>query len=190
MMSPEILLVGKILRCHGVKGKVLVRSMTDFPERFEPGSRLLLGHDESDLVPVVVVASSIHKGQFLVTLSGTTDGSDVDDRELMDPRTLEGKSLFIPGDDLVDTEEGEYYYHELIGGRVESADGDEIGVVDTVIRAGAQDLLVLDARERGEVFIPVVPSMVKSVDPKSGIIVVDLPDGLLDINNTKCLRST
>ncbi len=186
MMPPEILLVGKILRCHGVKGKVLVHSMTDFPERFEPGSRLLLGSDESDLIPVVVAASSIHKGQFLVTFSGTTDGNDVDDGELMDPRSLEGKSLFVSSDDFVDTEEGEYYYHELVGGRVETVNGDGIGVVDTVIRAGSQDLLVLDAGERGEVFIPVVPSIVKTVDRESGRIVVDPPEGLLDINNTKC----
>jgi 16S rRNA processing protein RimM len=170
---------------HGIKGKVLVESMTDNPQRFYPGSRLWVGFDESRLKCVEIVDSTLHKGKHLVYLAGhVSEGSG--EEEILDPGTLKGKLLFVPTEDLVDTREDEYYYHELIGCLVGTATGEEIGIVDTVIRTGPQDILVLEDKERGEVLIPMVSDIVKEVDVKKGRIVIDPPDGLLDANVSKC----
>ena len=185
MTQPGCLLVGKVLRSYGTKGKVLVGSMTDFPQRFEPGSRLLAGRDESRLSRVEVIESTVHKGNYLLTLAGTIEGEDGEWKPV-DPVTLEGQYLFVSEDDLVEPGDGEYYYHELIGNVVVTAGGDEIGIVSTIVRAGPQDLLVIDGGDRGDVYIPIVSAIVKEVDLEGGRVTIDPPDGLLDLNVKSC----
>jgi 16S rRNA processing protein RimM len=185
MIDPGYLLVGRITRVHGKKGKVMVISMTDFPHRFDAGNRLLAGPDETRLREVEIVESAIHKGNYLLTLADPAAAGN-EAPVLLDPYTLDGFSLFISTDDLVERDEGEYYYHELIGSRVETADGCDVGIVGTVIRNGAQDLLVVNGGERGEIFIPVVPAIIKEVDITKEQVVIDPPEGLLDLNVKSC----
>lgn len=185
MIDPGYLLVGRILRVHGKKGKVMVVSMTDFPDRFDVGNRLLAGPDENDLREVEIVDSTIHKGNYLLTLAEPA-GEGGGETGTIDPYTLDGCSLFITTDNLVERQEGEFYYHELIGSRVETVDGYDVGVVGTVIRAGAQDLLVVDGGERGEIFIPVVPAIIREIDIEREQVVIDPPEGLLDLNVRSC----
>jgi 16S rRNA processing protein RimM len=177
--------VGKVLRPHGRKGKVLVASMTDFPQRFDPGSRLLIGHDESRLSQVEVIESTLHKGNYLLALAEPIEGGNGEQRPV-DPFTLKGKYLFVSKDDLVECEDGEYYYYELVGNLVVTAGGDAIGVVGAVLRTGPQDLLVIEGGSRGEIFVPIVPSIVKEVDLEGGRVIIDPPDGLLDANVKSC----
>ncbi len=185
MIDPGYLLVGRIARVHGKKGKVMVISLTDFPHRFDVGNRLLAGPDETRLHDVEIIDSTIHKGNYLLTLAepaATEDGEP----GTIDPYTLDGLSLYVSTDDLVEREDGEYYYHELIGSRVETIDGCDVGVVGTVVRTGAQDLLVVNGGDRGEIFIPVVPAIVKEIDVTREQVVIDPPEGLLDLNTTSC----
>ena len=87
---------------------------------------------------------------------------------------------------MVERDEGGYYYHERIGSRVETVDGYGVGVVGTVIRTGSQDRLVVNGGDRGEIFIPVVPSIVKELDINREEVVIDPPEGLLDLNVKSC----
>ena len=159
--------------------------MTVFPHRFDICNRHLVGPDETRLQDVEIVESAIHKGNYLLTLADPVAIED-GDPGVIDPYTLDGFSLYISTDDLVEREEGEYYYHELIGSRVETVDGRDVGVVATLIRSGTQDLLVVNGGDRGEILIPVVPAIVVEVDIAKEQVVIDPPEGLLDLNVKAC----
>ena len=91
MIDPAYLLVGRIARVHGKKGKVMVISMTDFPHRFEPGNRLLAGIDESELIEVEIIDSTIHKGNYLLTRDEPATGGN-EEHDKIDTATMGGWS--------------------------------------------------------------------------------------------------
>jgi 16S rRNA processing protein RimM len=159
--------------------------MTDFPERFEPGSRLWVGPTEADLGRVEIVESGRHKGSYLLLLADLTS-TEADDNPLVEPWARVGQLLFVRTDELVGAGEESYYYHELIGCRVLTAEGEAVGVVETIIRLGSQELLVVRGGSRGEIFVPLVEAIVREVDTEGGRVVIDPPEGLLDINVSTC----
>ena len=163
--SPTRLLAGEIGKPHGISGEVYVVPISDDPRRFDPGSTLQWG--DKDLV---VAGSRRHGNRLLVKFEG------VDTRD--DAETLRGP-LFVPATEARVLEDDEFWPHDLIGGRVETTDGEAQGTVSEVTPGVAHDLLVVRT-ERGDRMIPLVKEIVVSVDTESGVIVVDPPQGLLD----------
>jgi len=76
--------------------------------------------------------------------------------------------------------EGEYYWHELIGCRVESAAGESIGIVREIWETGAHDLLVIERVEGGRALVPTAREIMREVDVEMRRIVIDAIPGLLD----------
>jgi 16S rRNA processing protein RimM len=158
---PGELEVGRIGSPHGVRGEVTVTFVTNRAERAVPGAELR-GGDRA----LVVASARPHQGKWLIRFEG------VDDRNAAE--ALRGTCLTAPplegGEVLA---EGEYWVHELIGSRVVDRAGGELGTVVAVEANPAHDLLVLD---RGA-FVPIA-FVVRHVD---GEVVVDVPDGLLEL---------
>jgi 16S rRNA processing protein RimM len=158
MSDPARLEVGRVGRAHGLRGEVHVVAVTNRPERFERGSRLFVGDRE------LVVQSSRPSGSgWVVQFGGVTDRNAAE--------SLRGATVF--GEVSGDAPEGELWVHEVIGAEVRDKAGTHIGVVDAVQANPAHDLLVLDSGA-------LVP-MVFVVEHEPGVVVVDLPDGLLDL---------
>jgi len=158
MSDPVRLEVGRVGRAHGLRGEVHVVAVTNRPERFAPGSRLFVGARE------LVVESSRPSGSgWVVQFAGV---SDRDAAEAL-------RGLTVLGDASGEPPEGELWVHEVIGAEVRDRAGARIGVVDAVQANPAHDLLVLDTGA-------LVP-MVFVVEHEPGVVVVDLPDGLLDL---------
>ena len=88
---------------------------------------------------------------------------------------MESSALTPPSDP------DEFHDHQLIGLRVVSLDGVDLGVVARIQHAPASDLIVLDKSSGGTALIPFVSQLVPTVDVSGGRIVVDLPEGLLDL---------
>ena len=76
--------------------------------------------------------------------------------------------------------EGEVFYHDLLGMRVQSGDGEPIGEIAEVYELSPVHLLQV-ARESGTVLIPFARDMVRLLDREGRRLVMDLPDGLLDL---------
>ena len=150
--------VGRVGRAHGLKGEVGVTLMSDRPERVEPGSVLYAGDRE-----LVVATARPHGGRWLLRFEGVTDRTAA---EALHGVVLTGETL--------ETGEGELWVHELIGARVRDVGGRELGVVLAVEANPASDLLVL----ADDVLVP----MTFVVEQQPGLVVVDPPDGLLDVN--------
>lgn len=158
--KPDWYTIGQIVGGFGLKGQLKVVPLTDFLERFHKGARLRLNDDW-----VTVEAVSEHKGHLLLKLSGIND--------LTTAESLQWAYLYGRADDRPELDKDEYLTSDLIGLRVETIDGEQLGKVDEVMRAPAQDVLVV-----GEILIPAVKQFVKRVDLKSQRIVVELIGGM------------
>jgi 16S rRNA processing protein RimM len=150
--------VGRVGRAHGLKGDVTVTLTSDRRERLDPGAVLFGDHRE-----LVVVSARQHAGRWVVRFEG------VDDRS-----AAEALRNVVLSADALDASEGELWVHELVGARVHDAAGHDLGVVVAVEANPASDLLVLE----GDVLIP----MTFVVAQGDGTVVVDPPEGLLDVN--------
>jgi 16S rRNA processing protein RimM len=162
-MADEPIVVARITAAHGIRGEVKAEPLTDFPERFERGSKLWLAGIER----------TVEQGRWqgrgvILKLRG------IDTRN--DAEALRGEVLTVPELAELD-EEGAFYIHDLIGLRVEDTTGAELGKLHDVITTGATDVYVIRGLG-GELLLPALDDVVTSVDLKARRIVVDVPEGL------------
>jgi 16S rRNA processing protein RimM len=155
---PARLEVGRIGRAHGLRGEVGVTLITDRLDRLGAGSVLYV-----DDRALTVAAARRHRDRWLVRFEG------VDDRNAAE----ELRGLVLTGE-ARPSAAGELWVHELIGAPVRDRSGAELGHVTAVEANPASDLLVLE----DDVLIPMVFVVERGPDG----VVVDPPEGLLDVN--------
>jgi 16S rRNA processing protein RimM len=170
--SPDTVVVGRIGRPHGVRGEVTVEVRTDDPElRFAPGSVLLT--EPGARGPITVAGRRWHRDTLLLTIDG------VGSRE--DAEALRDTELHVPVADLPELDDPDSFYdHQLVGLGARLPDGSVLGEV-TAVRHEAQDLLVVRRDGAPDALIPFVSAIVPTVDLAGGFVVVDPPEGLLDL---------
>jgi 16S rRNA processing protein RimM len=164
--------VGRIGRPHGVRGELTVEVRTDDPDlRFTPGAVLLT--DPAASGPLTVASTRWHREVLLLTLDG------VDSREAAEE--LRDTLLLVDVAALPELEDPDAFYdHQLVGLRARLPDGSVLGEV-TAVRHEGTELLVVRRSEGGEVLIPFVSAIVPTVDLAAGHVVVDPPEGLLEL---------
>jgi 16S rRNA processing protein RimM len=176
--TPEFLVVGHIAKPHGTRGELFVWPLTDRPDEiFAPGQHLLLGDDEGvleDEAPSVAVESSRpFKRGLLVRLEEIADRHDAE--------SLAGRYLLLPAAVLPPAEADELFYHELLGMRVVSVDGIDVGHVREVFETEPHHLLeVVDGDGRSRL-VPFARRIVREIDRANGRLVIDPPAGLLEL---------
>jgi 16S rRNA processing protein RimM len=153
--------LGRVGRPHGLEGEVVVMLNTDRSERTTPGAVLHAG----DRL-LVVASARPHQGRWLVRFEGITDRNGAEE---LRGATLSGEPLDDPG-------EGRIWVDELVGDEVREVNGNSLGRVTEVEANPAHDILVLD----DGALVPYV--FVVGREP--GVLIVDLPDGLLDVNRS------
>ena len=163
MTEQQYISVGKISGVFGVKGWVKVFSFTDPRENILTYSPWLLKKgDESKTVAVI-------DGQLQgKTIVAQLDG--VNDRD--QAASLMGWDIFIRQDQLPKTGKNEYYWSELIGLKVETIDGIQLGVVDSLLETGANDVIIVQG-ERERVIPFLQGQTIMKIDLDAGIIIVD-----------------
>ncbi|SET65227.1 ribosome maturation factor RimM [Geodermatophilus poikilotrophus] len=168
----DTVVVGRIGRPHGVRGEVTVEVRTDDPDlRFTPGA--VLRTEPADRGPLTIAGHRWHREVLLLAIEG------VESREAAEE--LRNTELHVPVADLPALEDPDVYYdHQLVGLTVRLPDGTELGTVGAVRHEGA-DLLVVRRVEGGELLVPFVTAIVPTVDVPGGVVVVDPPEGLLDL---------
>ena len=154
------------------RGEVKVQPMTDYPERFKPGTSVYLGEATgvTEARPVRIAASRPHQGQMLVLLA------DVRDRNSAE--LLRNLYLLIPEEDAMPLGEHENYLHDLVGLNVQTIEGEALGVLTEILSTPAHDVYILKG-PRGEVLIPAIRDVVLRVDLAERKMTVALPEGLL-----------
>lgn len=145
--------------------------MSDYPERFLPGSELLIKTGESGLKNISVENSFHSGGRLVLKLAG------VDGREKAEE--IRNKLLLVPESRASTLEEGEYWAHELIGMTVSGIEGNELGEVTDVLCGSAQDLLNVAGKDGTDFQIPVVKKFIEKIDLEGRQITVKLIKGMI-----------
>ncbi len=165
--------VGKIVNTHGIKGEVRVISRTDFvEERYRLGNELWLFLPEKvEPLHVVVKSHRTHKQFDLLEFEGFTDVNQVEQ--------FKNAIIKVPESQLTDLTEGEYYFHQIIGCKILTEEGDELGEVKEILTPGANDVWVVKGKNGKEILIPYIKDIVKDVNVQEKVIKIHVMDGLL-----------
>ena len=168
-----LLVVGEIVRPHGVRGEVVVTVRTDEPaERFTPGAVLVT--DPGEAGPLTIEYARPHQGRLIVAFEGVEDRNAADAlRQVL----LCVDSASVPPLDDPD----EFHDHQLVGLAAVDPAGEKIGEVARIDHGPAHDMLVLRRPDGRTALVPFVSAMVPEVDLAGGRLVMTLPDGLLDL---------
>ncbi len=165
-------IIGKIINTHGIKGEVKVKQITDFPERFKIGETVYISQQNDSYLALKIDGSRMHKDYYLLRFEGYSSINDVEH--------LKGAELKIKEDQQKMLEEHEYYYHQIIGCHVVTIDGEELGVIDSILSPGANDVWVVRGNKNKEFLIPYIEPVVKDIDIDEKLIKIELIEGLLE----------
>ena len=169
------LIVGRVVRPHGIRGEVLVDVRSDDPsQRFAAGTQLA-----TDRGPLTVEygrgQTRSGRGVRLIVAFAEVAGRDA-------AEDLRGVPLYMEAEELPDpADPDEYLDHQLVGLVAEDEAGERIGEVIRIEHAPAADLLVLRRPAGGEALVPFVAAIVPEVDVAGGRLVLTPPEGLLDL---------
>ncbi len=170
------LVVGRVVKAHGITGELVVEVRTDDPDmRFAPGARLRAQPARGGARRECVVESAReHSGRLLVRLAGVTDRDAAE--------ALRGNVFLVDTDDLPPIDDpDEFYDHQLEGLRVVTTAGQLVGNVREVLHTAAGELLSVTPETGAEVLVPFVSAIVTEVSLQNQTIMIDPPDGLLEL---------
>ena len=162
---PERLVVGQVIRPWGMRGQVKIESFSDFPQRFRPGMRLLIG-DQSYLCETVTRPPR----SLVLKLQGV--------ESLEEAERLRGAVLEVLIVEAEPLPEGSYYYYQVLGLEVYTVDGDHLGQVTDILPTGSNDVYVVQG-SRGEVLVPATAEVITALDLEAGRITIEPLRGLL-----------
>ena len=169
----EYLRVGVISNTHGVRGEVKIFSTTDDIRRFKKLKQCVIDTGR-EKIPVEVESCKFFK-QTPILKFKTID-------QLNDVERFKGKDLLAHRDHAVKLQKNEFFIVDLVGLKVESDDGMDLGVLTDVLQTGANDVFVAKMPDGNEVLIPYIEQCVPEIHPETGKVVVHLLPGLLDLN--------
>ena len=169
--EPEYITIGQILAPWGVRGKIRVAVTTDFPRRFTPGARVYINRQ-----PMTIDSAQWHKGRVIIKLSGIDSVAAA--------QKLRGQAIEIPRSQLAVLPEGEYYLFQIIGLEVWTTSGELLGSVTEIDTSPGNDSYLVRG-DRGEILIPAIEDVIKSIDLRKRRMVIEPVEGLLSLNSKK-----
>lgn len=171
--NERFLLIGTIVRPHGIRGELKVRPYTERVENICRYPRLYLAaEDGHDLRECTVIRARVSGSTVILAVNGCTDRNRAE--------KLVGQHLWLPASELPPVGVDEFYLHTLVDKRAITPAGQELGMVIGVLNSG-QDLLVIRNGE-DEVFVPAVKSFIVAIGEND--VVLNLPPGLLEVNRS------
>ena len=174
MSTPDRLTVGRIGKPQGIRGEVTVEVRTDVPEiRFADGAVLLT--DPAERGPLTVESTRDQNGRLVVAFAGVPDRNAAE--------ALRNTMLLVDAGDVPPSDDpDEFHDTQLMGLRADLVDGTALGDVTDVLHLPHGDVLVVRREDATEVLVPFVKAIVPDVDIAGGRVVVDPPEGLLDLD--------
>ena len=165
----NLLQVGVITTTHGVRGEVKVFPTTDDAARFKKLKQVILDTGKENLT-LEIAGVKFFKNMVILKFKGYDNINDVE--------RFRKKSLYVTRENAVKLKKNEYFIADLIGLRVVSDDGEELGTLDDVLQTGANDVYVVKNDKGEEILVPAIKDCVKNVDIEGGEIILHLLPGL------------
>jgi 16S rRNA processing protein RimM len=170
LINDGFISIGKIVNVHGIEGAIKVYSYAESLSVFNPGNMILVKNPgDSPEKRYRVKWSAPHSRFVLLMFEG------IDSRSLAD--NLKGCELFIEKAVLPELEENTYYWEDIIGMSVYTADDIFLGRVESIIQTGSNDVYVVKDG-KSEILVPAMESVVLKIDPDQKRMKVNLPEGL------------
>ncbi|MCC6190018.1 MAG: 16S rRNA processing protein RimM, partial [Anaerolineales bacterium] len=165
-MIPDLRTVGRVIRPHGVRGDLLLESLTDFPERLREVDVVYLGEAAE---PHRLSAARLHRGYWIVRLDGCADRDCAEQYrgQLVQARLASAAPL----------PPGQYYHHQLLGLAVVTEAGEVLGELVEILETGANDVYVVRGPQ-GEILLPAIRSVIREINLETRQITAHLLDGL------------
>jgi 16S rRNA processing protein RimM len=165
----ELIEIGRIVRSHGLTGRMKVLSYLESPEVLHGLSGLFVGSSVSEAVLFTLVAVQTGKDFFILQLGG------IEDRDAA--ARLRGSSVWMPSEKMRKLPEGEYYWREIIGLQVLTEEDQILGRIEAVFPTGGNDVYVCRGAGK-EILLPAIGDVVRKIDTDQGVMVVRLLKGL------------
>jgi 16S rRNA processing protein RimM len=169
--------VAKVSKPHGIKGDIKVYPFSENPESFKLYSSLVFVDPVAQNAREIKLLHSRSQGRIAVlTLFGVVSRNDAED--------LVGYEVWASKDDLPELTDDEYYWNDFEGMEVYTAKDIHLGHVASLMSTGAHDILIVSGRG-AEYMIPVRDEFIVEINKADGKIIVDPPEGLLEINRAR-----
>lgn len=161
-------LIGEVVKAHGIQGEIKVKPITNNPKRFKKVKEIILEHDQEER-RLKVLDAKVQQSEVYLALEGVNTRDEAE--------TLRGWSVKIDRSEVPPLKEG-WYYFELEGMQVYEGDT-LLGTITQVLQTGANDVYLVKGAN-GEICVPALKSVVKQVDVPGNRMDVELPPGLID----------
>ena len=153
---------GKIVNTHGIRGEVKITPWADSPEFLCDLPALYIDGKE-----MKILNARVHKGNVIALLEGVPDMNTAE--------LLKGKVVYMSRED-VDLPEGSFYLADVVGLKVITEDGEELGILADILSPSLQQVYVVKGKR--EIMIPVVPEFILETNVEGGYIKVRLIEGM------------
>ena len=167
--EPDYLTVGFIRRPHGTRGELIMDIHTEFPDRLRAGTKVFLGEERQ---PAKLISVRLHGSAMLVSFRG-----------LNSPETagrLRNTWVYVTAADRPPLPEGKIYQHQVLGMRVVTDEGRELGQLVDIFETGANNIYVVKTMDKKEILLPVIPDVILGIDLLKGEILIHLIEGLIE----------
>lgn len=164
MRSDELVVMGYVRGAFGIRGALKIHAETGSLDGLFDYPVWWLGR-EGEWVPYTFVTGQVQGRAVVAQLEG------LQDRDVAE--SMRGMQIAVPKAQLPAAEEGEYYWTDLIGCRIENLQGACLGTVSDLMETGANDVLVVDEAGQTQRLIPFVDAIVHQVNVPGRIIIVD-----------------
>ena len=172
MQKEDCFYLGKIVKKYSFKGELLVKLDTDDPSIYTKMESVFIDKNKS-LIPFFIERSSLHKSTLL-----RVKFEDIDSEE--DADKLLKSELYLPLEFLPQLTGNKFYYHEIVGFEAEDLSFGLVGIVKGVNDTTNQAILEIE-RNGSEILIQLIDDFIKSVDRELKKIILEVPEGLIDI---------
>lgn len=168
----DLVAIARVAKPRGIRGEVVADLLTDFPQRFEGLRRVTAVSRSGERQALIIENYWFHAGRIVLKFVGFDSMNDAEQ--------LRNSDICVNEDEVFELGPEEYYEWHLEGCSVVDLSGRAIGTVTSVMRTGGSELLAV-ANEEKEMLIPFVKAICVEVDADSKTIVIDPPEGLLEM---------
>jgi 16S rRNA processing protein RimM len=167
-IAPAFLIIGRIRSSHGVRGGMRIQILCDDPERFLQLKQVFIGREHT---PFRVQEARLFDKQALLRVEGISSPEEV--------ASWREADVSVASADAMPLQQGEYYYHQILGLDVVTNTEEDLGEITDIIPTGSNDVYVV-TKEQQEVLLPALKDVILEIDLIRGVMKVQVPDGLRD----------
>jgi 16S rRNA processing protein RimM len=168
-MEKNLFPIGRVVKPHGVKGKMKVEYFGEDLRRFVSYREIFIADEKGRPESYEILEASPHPPRLILRLKGI--------EKIEQAQPLIGKMILVEKEAFPGLEEGEYYWADLLGIKVETREGKRIGKVREIFSTGAHDVYVVEGK-RGEISLPAIGEVILDIDLAKRVMKVARIEGL------------